>query len=97
MTDTPYEADPVSAIGELTAGLADRLATLRRMVEPMTTAAPVTEQAALRPSHECAIAVDGLLGRTGILTLIGGALELSWPVGDGAGWYADVTPSPAGE
>ncbi|WP_410813447.1 hypothetical protein [Micromonospora sp. 067-2] len=88
MTGTPYEADPGPAIGELAAGLADRLATLRRMVEPITPAAPGVEQAALRPSHECAIAVDGLLGRTGILTLIGGALQGSWPVGGDAGWNA---------
>lgn len=92
MTGTPYEADPGPAIGELAAGLADQLANLRRMVEPITTAAPGTGQAALRPSHECAIAVDGLLGSTGILTLIGGALQASWPVGDDAGWDADDVP-----
>ncbi|MGW5580525.1 hypothetical protein [Micromonospora chokoriensis] len=85
MTGTPYEVDPSSAIGELTAGLADRLATLRRMVEPVTSAAPDAEQAALRPSHECAIAVDGLLGNTGILTLIGSALKLSWSDGGDVG------------
>lgn len=95
MTDPPYEVDPGRAIGELAAGLADRLATLRRMVEPVTPAAPGAERAGLRPSHECAIAVDGLLGRTGILTLIGGALELGWPVGHGAGWDAGDGPGRA--
>ncbi|MDG4809474.1 hypothetical protein O7634_22230 [Micromonospora sp. WMMD1120] len=92
MTGTPYEVDPGSAIGELAAGLADRLATLRRMVEPVAASTQDAERAALRPSHECAIAVDGLLGRTGILTLIGGALDTSWPVGGDSGWDADDVP-----
>ncbi|MEV4629525.1 hypothetical protein AB0J90_25000 [Micromonospora sp. NPDC049523] len=88
MTGTPHEADPAPAIGELAADLADRLARLRRMVEPVTPAAPPAERVALRPAHECAIAVDGLLGRTGILSLIGGALDVSWPVSGDAGWDA---------
>jgi hypothetical protein len=87
MTGTPYEVDPGSAIGELAADLVNRLAMLRQLVEPTTAAAPASGLVALPPEHECAIAVDGLLGRTGILSLIGGALDAGWSVGGDAGWH----------
>ena len=78
-------ADLGRTIDNLAGDIAQRLASLRRELEPtrgLWSGAGVE----LDPVDEWTLAADGILGRNGILGLISGAIRHEWPGYAGAGW-----------
>jgi hypothetical protein len=86
-------ADGGPALAALATEVADRLAGLRRTLEP-TRELWAGTSAGLDPADEWTIAVDGLLGPDGVLDQISramdgapdGAVDTAWPAFPGAGW-----------
>ncbi|MDP9796097.1 hypothetical protein J2S43_004609 [Catenuloplanes nepalensis] len=83
---TPAEpADAGQVIGALAADIAQRLADLRRELEP-TRELWSGDRVALGPAAEWTIAADGLLGRDGVVGLLSDAMKITWPGYAGVGW-----------
>ncbi|GAB7042447.1 MULTISPECIES: hypothetical protein [Catenuloplanes] len=81
-------ADPSDAgeiIGVLAADIAQRLAVLRRELEP-TRELWSGDRVALGPAAEWTLAADGLLGRDGVVALVSDAMKITWPGYAGVGW-----------
>lgn len=84
MTDTG-RADAADVIGELAEDIAQRLAELRRELEP-TRDLWSGDRFGLSPAAEWAIAADGLLGPDGVVGLLSDAMKITRPGHTGVGW-----------